>query len=159
MREPAWLAEALLAAVAAQDGPVLAAAAVGSASGTALLLDDGSGTAGAVLPLLYGHAAELVAWSAVQLTAAEGAPDRILVRGLPGPCEVPAPGCGALRPERADLSHRSPVPRPARARPRRSRSSLPAPPGYGRDEHVSFTADELVRALGTVRTGQAPWPW
>ncbi|MFI2735400.1 DUF6917 domain-containing protein [Streptomyces sp. NPDC018711] len=147
VREPVWLAEALLAAVAAQDGPVLAAAAVGSASGTALLLDDGSGTAGAVLPLLYGHAAELVAWSAVQLTAVEGEPDRILVRGLPGPCEVPAPWVRrspALNGRTCLADH------PSLALPG------PGPGGEDADEHVAFTADELVRALGAARTGQAP---
>ncbi|MEU2679579.1 hypothetical protein ABZ638_22100 [Streptomyces sp. NPDC007107] len=146
LREPAWLAEALLVAVAAQDGPVLAAGAVGSASGTALLLDGGSGTAAVVLPLLYEHGADLVAWSAVHLTADPVEPDRVLVHALPGPCEVPA---DLVRRAPGLIGHVRLDDRPSLALPDANHSG-------GETGTLTFTADEIGRALSCSRVDRAP---
>ncbi|MEU1024674.1 hypothetical protein ABZ366_21775, partial [Streptomyces sp. NPDC005904] len=109
-------------------------------------LDCGSGTAGAVLPLLDGPGAALVAWSSVQLTTAADEPDQLLVRGLPGPCEVPEPLVRhrpALRRSVCLADH------PSLALPGTGQAE-------GRDERVSFTADEIGRALNCARVDEAP---
>lgn len=146
LREPAWLAEALLTAVTAQDGPVLAGTALATAAGAVLLLDGGSGTAAAALPLLHGHAMDLAAWSAVRLSADQGEPGepgRLTVHGMPGPCEVPEL---LVRHSPALIRRTCLADHPA----------LALAGTEARDGTVTLTADELVHALGRTRAERAP---
>jgi hypothetical protein len=146
IREPAHLVEALLTAVVAQDGPVVAGAATGSSTGAALLLDTGVGTAGAVLPLLHEHGAALLSWSSVQLTADPHVPDRVRLRGLPSSCDVPVP---VLRRIPALGRHVCLADHPALAV-----TSAQDTDAWG--DAVEFTADEIAEALGCRMVEQAP---
>jgi hypothetical protein len=95
---------------------------------------------------MYGHDAALVSWSAVQLTAVADVPDQVLVRALPGPCEIPAP---LVRQSPALSRQVSLADHPYLALP---------DAGHAEDwgERLAFTADEVTRALGCPRVDQAP---
>ncbi|WP_078622266.1 DUF6917 domain-containing protein [Streptomyces sp. NRRL S-244] len=153
LREPARLVTALLTALAAQDGPVLAGAAVGSASGAALLLDTGGGTAGAVVPLLHLHGAALLSWSSVQLTADPRDPDRLRLRPLPTGCDVPLAVLRASPALRRHV-HLSALPALAASQPP-ARGTGPRDTDH-RGPAAEFTPDELAEALGCRILEQAP---
>ncbi|MEU2899379.1 DUF6917 domain-containing protein [Streptomyces sp. NPDC001273] len=145
LTEPAALLTALLTALAAQDGPVLAGTAIGTAAGTALLLDTGEGTAAATVPLLHEHGHALLAWSSVQLTRDPGLPGGLRLRGLPSPCELPV---SLLRRIRPLARHVCLADHPDLAAPGTASRS---PRGT-----VEFTPDELAEALGCHLLEQAP---
>ncbi|MFD3998159.1 DUF6917 domain-containing protein [Streptomyces sp. NPDC058548] len=145
LTEPAALTAALLTAVAAQDGPVLAGAAVGSTTGTALLLDTGEGTATALVPLLHEHGHALLSWSSVQLIRDPHVPDGLRLRGLPSPCELPV-----------SLLRR--IPCLARHVCLADHPELAAPAVTAGDPRgtAEFTPDELAEALGCQVLQEAP---
>ncbi|MFJ4343509.1 DUF6917 domain-containing protein [Streptomyces sp. NPDC088915] len=145
LTEPAALTAALLTALAAQDGPVLAGAAVGTAAGAALLLDTGEGTATATVPLLHGYGHALLSWSSVQLTRDPGAPGGLRLRGLPSSCELPV---SLLRRVRSLARHVCLADHPELAAPRTASDDLRGT--------VEFTQDELAEALGCRVLEQAP---
>ncbi|MFE5729639.1 DUF6917 domain-containing protein [Streptomyces sp. NPDC056528] len=145
LTEPAALTAALLTALAAQDGPVLAGAAVGTAAGAALLLDTGEGTAATTVPLLHEHGHGLLSWSSVRLVHDPGVPGGLRLRGLPSPCALPV---SLLRRIRSLARHVCLADHPELAAPRTASDD---PRGT-----VEFTPDELAEALGCQVLEQAP---